>query len=177
MVEKRRLRSLTETPAQTFFGEPEPLPTSVVADPVRQPEPGPEPQPVPQQQAPAAAVPQPLDVSASVPLETMAGAVDSAVGSGGSGNGTGFEVGQWVELTTHQRTVKTQLTWVSPHNTLFLFTALDASTQSMTRRMLDKLHAEGMIRKLEDQRVVARALGAVAADAKDSKLRSSKKVA
>ena len=113
----------------------------------------------------------PLDISSSAPLESAAAPIE------GGGNGTGIELGQWVELTTNQRTVKTQLTWVSPHNTLFLFTALDASTQSMTRRMLDKLSAEGMIRKLEDQRVVARALGAVAADAKDSKLRNSKKVA
>ena len=77
-----------------------------------------------------------------------------------------FEVGQWIELTSNQRTVKTQLTWVSPHNTLFLFTALDASTQSMTRRMLDKLTAEGALRKIDDQRVISRALGAVAAESR-----------
>lgn len=74
-----------------------------------------------------------------------------------------FELGQWIELTTNSRTVRTQLTWVSPHNTLFLFTALDASTQSMTRRMLDKLYAEGHVRRVDDQRVVARALGAAQA--------------
>lgn len=75
-----------------------------------------------------------------------------------------FELGQWIELTTNNRTVRTQLTWVSPHNTLFLFTAIDASTQSMTRRMLDKLYAEGHVRRIDDQRVVARALGAVQAE-------------
>ena len=57
-----------------------------------------------------------------------------------------FVVGAWVELLTNGRTVRTQLTWASPHGTLFLFTAPDASTQSMTRRMRDKLAAEGALR-------------------------------
>lgn len=57
-----------------------------------------------------------------------------------------FVIGAWVELITNGRVMKTQLTWSSPHGTLFLFTAADASTQSMTRRMRDKLAAEGLIR-------------------------------
>lgn len=57
-----------------------------------------------------------------------------------------FVVGAWVELVTNGRVVRTQLTWASPHRTLFLFTAPDASTQSMTRRMRDKLAAEGALR-------------------------------
>lgn len=57
-----------------------------------------------------------------------------------------FVIGAWVELVTNGRTVRTQLTWTSPHRTLFLFTAADASTQSMTRRMRDKLAAEGSLR-------------------------------
>ncbi|QNP48458.1 DUF1631 family protein [Diaphorobacter aerolatus] len=117
------------------------------------------------------------EVIQEVPAEPAIIAVDDVASPRDSGTGSVLQIGQWIELINPQRTVKTQLTWVSPHNTLFLFTALDASTQSMTRRMLDKLTAEGMIRLLEDQRVVARALGAVAADAKDSKLRNSKKVA
>ena len=55
-------------------------------------------------------------------------------------------VGSWVELLTNGRVVTTQLTWASPQGTLFLFTAADASTQSMTRRMRDKLAAQGLIR-------------------------------
>lgn len=57
-----------------------------------------------------------------------------------------FVIGAWVELVTNGRVVRTQLTWSSPHGTLFLFTAADASTQSMTRRMRDKLAAEGLIK-------------------------------
>ena len=57
-----------------------------------------------------------------------------------------FVIGAWVELVTNGRVVRTQLTWASPHGTLFLFTAPDASTQSMTRRMRDKLAQEGSLR-------------------------------
>ena len=56
-----------------------------------------------------------------------------------------FKIGAWVELITSGRRVRTQLTWASPNNTLFLFTAPDASTQSMTRRMRDKLVADGSL--------------------------------
>ncbi len=62
-----------------------------------------------------------------------------------------FVIGAWVELVTNGRVVRTQLTWASPHGTLFLFTAPDASTQSMTRRMRDKLAAEGALRVVPAQ--------------------------
>lgn len=57
-----------------------------------------------------------------------------------------FVVGAWVDLTTNDQVVRTQLTWTSPQGTLFLFTAPDASTQSMTRRMRNKLVSEGLLR-------------------------------
>ncbi len=60
-----------------------------------------------------------------------------------------LQIGQWVEIVSQQGAVQTQLTWASPHNTLFLFTGLDGSTQSMTRRMIDKLSGEGSFRLLE----------------------------
>lgn len=60
-----------------------------------------------------------------------------------------FRVGIWVELASQRgKPVRTQLTWASPHKTLFLFTAQDNSTQSMTRRMRDKLMAEGSLKVL-----------------------------
>ena len=55
-------------------------------------------------------------------------------------------MGAWVELISNQRPVRTQLTWTSPNGTLFLFTSPDGSTQSMTRRMRDKLASEGTLR-------------------------------
>jgi hypothetical protein len=75
-----------------------------------------------------------------------------------------FVIGAWVELVTSGRVVRTQLTWASPHGTLFLFTAPDASTQSMTRRMRDKLAAEGALRVVPAAKpVVARTLDVVTA--------------
>lgn len=53
--------------------------------------------------------------------------------------------GQWIELISNRKPVRTQLTWTSPNGTLFLFTAADGSTQSMTRRMVAKLLAEGLL--------------------------------
>jgi hypothetical protein len=57
-----------------------------------------------------------------------------------------YTTGAWVELASNGHIVRTQLTWCSPHGTLFLFTAPDGSTQSMTRRMRNKLLAEGALR-------------------------------
>lgn len=59
-----------------------------------------------------------------------------------------FRIGTWVEITGQQRAVRTQLTWCSPQGTLFLFTAPDGSTQSMTRRVRDKMLADGQLRLL-----------------------------
>lgn len=99
------------------------------------PEPEPEPAP-PQAEAVPVAVaadPVPVDVLLPPPEPAPDPYAD-------------FVLGAWVELITNGRTVRTQLTWASPHGTLFLFTAADASTQSMTRRMRDKLASEGLLR-------------------------------
>ena len=57
-------------------------------------------------------------------------------------------LGVWVEMNSSGRPLRTQLTWVSPQQTLFLFTAADGSTQSMTRRVRDKLTSTGALRLL-----------------------------
>ena len=87
-----------------------------------------------------------------------------------------FKIGVWVELVTNGRVVRTQLTWTSPHGTLFLFTAPDASTQSMTRRMRDKLASEGMLRvaPVQVQAVTTRSADLTAASAARSKSGGSK---
>ena len=61
-----------------------------------------------------------------------------------------FYIGAWVDLVTNGKVVRTQLTWASPHGTLFLFTAADGSTQSMTRRMRNKLASDGALRVVAD---------------------------
>lgn len=75
-----------------------------------------------------------LDLS-DLPAQSPTPAIDDA-----------FIVGAWVDLVTNGKVLRTQLTWASPHKTLFLFTAADGSTQSMTRRMRDRLAREGSLR-------------------------------
>lgn len=71
-------------------------------------------------------------------------------------------LGSWVELRVQSQWVRTQLTWASPHGTLFLFTNSQGATQSMTRRSGDKLVAAGHLRVISDRPVVDGALNAVA---------------
>lgn len=71
-------------------------------------------------------------------------------------------LGSWIELQVNGEWVRTQLTWASPHGTLFLFTSAFGTTQSMTRRTRDKLVASGNLRWISDHPVVESALDAVA---------------
>lgn len=76
-----------------------------------------------------------------------------------------LSVGSWVELRVGGEWVRTQLTWASPHGSLFLFTSALGATQSMTRRSRDKLVASGNLRVISGQPVVDGALDAVAQQA------------
>ncbi|RFO98190.1 hypothetical protein DIC66_05610 [Rhodoferax lacus] len=73
-----------------------------------------------------------------------------------------FSLGSWVEMWTAGQWQRTQLTWASPHGTLFLFTGIFGTTQSMTRRSRDKLLATGRLRLVSGQSVDQEALDAVA---------------
>ena len=55
-----------------------------------------------------------------------------------------------------------QLTWASPHGTLFMFSDAAGKTHSMTRRLLDQLVATQRLRLVSDQAMVEVALDAVA---------------
>lgn len=70
-------------------------------------------------------------------------------------------VGAWVEIRVNAVWVRSQLSWASPHGSLFLFTSADGSTQSMTRRSRDKLLSSGSMRVVSDQPLVDGALDAV----------------
>ena len=73
-----------------------------------------------------------------------------------------FAVGSWFDFKTDGRWARVQLTWATPHGTLYMFSAARGNTHSMTRQMLDKLMADGMLRLVSDQAVVDGALDAVA---------------
>lgn len=70
--------------------------------------------------------------------------------------------GAWVELLMEGHWVRAQLTWASPHGTLFMFTQANGANHSMTRQSLDQLHGAGQLRVLAHQAVVEGALDAVA---------------
>ncbi|WP_342618281.1 DUF1631 family protein [Rhodoferax sp. GW822-FHT02A01] len=71
-------------------------------------------------------------------------------------------LGSWVELKVNEEWVRIQLTWASPHGTLYLFTGAYGNTQSMSRRLRDKLLSSGKMRLLVGQAFVEGALDAVA---------------
>ena len=73
-----------------------------------------------------------------------------------------LRVGAWLELWTTDRWVQVQLTWASPQGSLFLFTGVHGSTHSMTRRLLDRMCQDKLLRQIAQTSVVDQALDAVA---------------
>ncbi|MDZ7937614.1 MAG: DUF1631 family protein [Rhodoferax sp.] len=100
------------------------------------------------------------ETSAAATVPTSLVGPESALAGAG-----GLPLGAWVELSVNSEWVRTQLTWASPHGTLFLFTSAMGTTQSMTRRTHDKLVAAGQLRVISGQAVVDEALDAVAQQA------------
>jgi Protein of unknown function (DUF1631) len=70
-------------------------------------------------------------------------------------------LGTWVELHAAGQWLRTRLTWQNPQATMVVFTGVDGSTHSMTRRVLDIRLAAGAVRVV-DRAVVDSALDAVA---------------
>ena len=73
-----------------------------------------------------------------------------------------MRVGTWVEIHIKGEWVRAQLTWCSPHATLFMFTSVGGTAHSMSRRTLDKLRASDHVRIVADRPVVDEALDQVA---------------
>lgn len=73
-----------------------------------------------------------------------------------------LQPGAWVELYIHGGWTRYQLTWASPHGTLFMFTSAAGRTQSMSRYLLDRMLQAGTLHLISGQAVVDGALDAVA---------------
>ena len=73
-----------------------------------------------------------------------------------------LRTGMWVELMVKDAWLRAQLTWASPHRTLFMFVSHGGQAHSMSRRTMDRLRMQGWIRVLSDGHVVDNALDAVA---------------
>ncbi|NCN70189.1 MAG: DUF1631 domain-containing protein [Betaproteobacteria bacterium] len=72
-----------------------------------------------------------------------------------------LNTGCWVELRVNLGWSRTQLTWISPQKTMYLFTNIQGKTQSMTKRMLLRLSQTGAFKVLAEQPVVEDALDGV----------------
>jgi hypothetical protein len=70
--------------------------------------------------------------------------------------------GTWVEILIKGEWVRAQLTWASPHGTLYMFTAQAGTAHSMSRRSLDRLLAAGHLRIVAERNIVDEALDQVA---------------
>jgi hypothetical protein len=84
-----------------------------------------------------------------------------------------LRAGSWVEIHIKGQWLRAQLTWASPHGTLFMFTSIAGTAHSMSRRTLDKLRAHGMIRVVAERNVVDEALDQVAQQALKNSLKPS----
>ncbi len=73
-----------------------------------------------------------------------------------------LKIGSWVELFLQGLWVRAQLTWASPHATLFMFVSGVGLAHSMSRRTMDQRRAQGLIRVVSGGDVVGHALDAVA---------------
>jgi hypothetical protein len=58
--------------------------------------------------------------------------------------------------------VRAQLTWCSPHATLFMFTSVGGTAHSMSRRTLDRLLSADQLRVVADRPMIDEALDHVA---------------
>jgi hypothetical protein len=73
-----------------------------------------------------------------------------------------LHTGAWVDLAMDGEWVRAQLTWASPHRTLFMFISGNGLAHSMSLRTMERLHAQSLIRLVSDGRVLDQALDAVA---------------
>jgi hypothetical protein len=76
-----------------------------------------------------------------------------------------LSVGGWFDLVQDGQQLRVQLTWASPHATLFLFGTASGRSMSMTRRGVDRLIEQNKLRVVADHSVVDEALDAVAEQA------------
>ena len=74
-------------------------------------------------------------------------------------------VGTWVDLHEDDHDLRCQLTWASPHGTMFLFNAANGRSVSLTQRGIERLQALGRLRVVADHGLVDDALDAVARQA------------
>ncbi|MBA2961620.1 MULTISPECIES: DUF1631 family protein [Ramlibacter] len=73
-----------------------------------------------------------------------------------------LQAGSWVDLQLEGGASRWQLSWISPHGTLLMFTGASGRTQSMTPRLAATMVQAGTLRLVSGAAVVDGALDAVA---------------
>ncbi len=73
-----------------------------------------------------------------------------------------LRIGSWIELRIKEQWVRAQMTWASPHGTLFMFTSASGSAHSMSKRTMERLLGEGGIRIVAGSHLLDQALDRVA---------------
>jgi hypothetical protein len=86
----------------------------------------------------------------------------AAVSSSHAWNVADLAIGSWVELFLKGDWVRAQLTWASPHRTLFMFISGKGLAHSMSRRTMEQLRGGGHMRIVSERHMLDNALDAVA---------------
>lgn len=76
----------------------------------------------------------------------------------------GLREGDWVDLYSHREWLRAQLIWASNRGTLFMFVSRGGRPHSMTKRSCERLIANRLLRLVDGQSVVRKAINAIAAD-------------
>lgn len=84
------------------------------------------------------------------------------------GQAVELAVGTWVDLQEDEEVRRCQLTWASPHGTLFLFNDARGRSLSLSHRGLERLQELGRLRVVADHGLVDEALDGVARQALDN---------
>lgn len=74
----------------------------------------------------------------------------------------GLEPGCWVDLYSRQHWRRARMVWASANRTLFMFVSHGGQPHSMTRRSMQRLANERLLRRVEGEGVVPRALNKLA---------------
>ena len=99
---------------------------------------------------------------ASDPLWLQDKANQTRTASPESGESIELHLGDWVELLVDMQWLRAQLTWVSPHNTLYMFTSEGGRKHSMTFSVLYHLLELDLVKVVSQQGLVDGALDNIA---------------
>jgi hypothetical protein len=73
-----------------------------------------------------------------------------------------LKLGAWVDMLVDMQWSRAQLVWISPEDTLYMFTSQSGRKHSMTKRVLQHLLMLGFVKVVSAQGVLDRALDSVA---------------